>query len=92
MMKDTPRTFVGATAFCVKGMCCAQCQRAVTTEISQIAGVQAVAVDLTTGSVKVTVAQPVDRAEIAAAVVRRGFIFIPDASSWPWRAAGLSTS
>jgi len=26
---------------------------------------------------QVTVAQPVDRAEIAAAVVRRGFIFIP---------------
>ena len=77
MLDSTPRTFVGATTFQVTGMTCGHCQRAVTEEISRIPGIQGVAVDLATGSVTVTVIQPVDRADIAHAVDEAGYTLIP---------------
>lgn len=77
MRNDTPRTFIGATTFSVRGMTCAHCQRAVTEEIGQIDGVDTVAVDLASGTVTVTVHQPVDRADIAAAVDEAGYALVP---------------
>jgi copper chaperone CopZ len=77
MLKDTPRTFIGATTFQVTGMTCGHCQRAVTEEISRIPGVQEVAVDLAAGSVTVTATQPVDRADVALAVDEAGYTLIP---------------
>jgi copper ion binding protein len=77
MLDNTPRTFVGATTFQVAGMTCDHCKRAVTGEIGRIPGVQGVAVDLPTGSVTVTVTQPVDRADIAHAVGEAGYTLIP---------------
>ncbi|HEY7010490.1 MAG TPA: cation transporter [Jatrophihabitantaceae bacterium] len=77
MLSETPRTFVGTTTFQVVGMTCGHCQRAVTDEVSQITGVDSVAVDLATGSVTVTAAQPVDRADIAAAVDEAGYALVP---------------
>jgi copper chaperone CopZ len=77
MLKDTPRTFIGATTFQVTGMTCGHCQRAVTEEISRIPGVQEVAVDLAAGSVTVTATQPVDRADVAHAVDEAGYTLIP---------------
>ena len=77
MLEDTPRTFVGATTFQVVGMTCGHCQRAVTEEISRIAGIQGVTVDLATGSVTVTVTQPVDRADVARAVGEAGYTLTP---------------
>jgi copper chaperone CopZ len=77
MLEDTPRTFVGATTFQVADMTCGHCQRAVTEEISRIPGIQAVAVDLATGTVTVTATQPVDRADIAHAVGEAGYTLIP---------------
>jgi copper chaperone CopZ len=77
MLEDTPRTFVGATTFQVAGMTCGHCQRAVTEEISRIPGIQAVAVDLATGTVTVTATQPVDRADIAHAIGEAGYTLIP---------------
>jgi copper chaperone CopZ len=77
MLNSTPRTFIGATTFQVTGMTCGHCQRAVTEEISRIPGVHSVAVDLATGSVTVTVIQPVDRADIAHAVDEAGYTLIP---------------
>ena len=73
MLSGTPRTFIGATTFSVTGMTCAYCQRAVAQEISQIDGVDTVAVDLASGTVTVTAAGPVDRADIAAAVEAAGY-------------------
>ena len=77
MLKSTPRTFIGATTFQVTGMTCGHCQRAVTEEISQIPGIQGVTVDLATGTVTVTAAQPVDRADVARAVDEAGYTLIP---------------
>lgn len=77
MLSETPRTFVGTTTFQVIGMTCSHCQRAVTEEVSQIAGVDSVAVDLGTGSVTVTAGQPIDRADIAAAVDEAGYTLVP---------------
>ena len=77
MLASTPRTFIGATTFQVTGMTCGHCQRAVADEISRLPGVQGVAVDLATGCVTVTAAQPVDRAEVALAVGEAGYTLIP---------------
>ena len=75
--RQTPRTFVGATTFQITGMTCGHCQRAVTEEISRIPGIRGVAVDLATGSVTVTAAQPVDRTDVARAVGEAGYTLIP---------------
>jgi copper chaperone CopZ len=77
MLSSTPRTFVGSTTFTVTGMTCAHCRRAVTEEISAVAGVDSVSVDLATGTVSVTAGRPVDRADIAAAVDEAGYVLVP---------------
>ena len=77
MLSDTPRTFVGSTTFTVTGMTCDHCRRAVTQEISAVDGVESVDVDLSSGTVTVSTARPVDRAEIAAAVDEAGYVLVP---------------
>ena len=77
MLEDTPRTFIGATTFQVTGMTCSHCERAVTEEISGIPGIQGVTVDLATGTVTVTAAQPVDRTDVAHAVGEAGYTLTP---------------
>jgi copper chaperone CopZ len=77
MRNETPLTFVGTTTFQVTGMTCGHCQRAVTEEISRIPGVQDVTVDLPTGGVTITAAQPVDRADVACAVDEAGYALVP---------------
>lgn len=77
MLSNTPRTFVGSTTFTVIGMTCEHCQRAVTEEISNVAGVESVTVELTTGTVTVTASRSVDRADIAAAVDEAGYTLAP---------------
>ena len=77
MLSDTPRTFIGSTTFTVTGMTCDHCRRAVTEEISAVEGVESVAVDLASGTVTVATAQPVDRADIAAAVDEAGYVLVP---------------
>ena len=77
MLSNTPRTFIGSTTFTVTGMTCAHCQRAITQEITAVAGVESVTVDLASGTVIVTAGQPVDRADIAAAVDEAGYALIP---------------
>jgi copper chaperone CopZ len=58
-------------------MTCDHCRRAVTEEISAVAGVESVAVDLASGTVTVCAARPVDRADIAAAVDEAGYALVP---------------
>jgi copper ion binding protein len=77
MLSSTPRTFVGRTTFQVTGMTCAHCRRVVTEEIGRVDGVDAVTVDLPSGTVTVAVTRPVDRADIARAVDEAGYILIP---------------
>ncbi|MGW3507992.1 heavy-metal-associated domain-containing protein [Streptomyces sp. NPDC000994] len=77
MLSGTPRTFIGSTTFEVSGMTCVHGVRSVTEEISSVAGVESVTVDLATGSVTVTASQPVDRADVAAAVDEAGYALVP---------------
>lgn len=61
------------TTYTVEGMTCGHCANAVTEEITRIAGVERVDVDVASGSVVVTSERPVDRAEVAAAVDEAGY-------------------
>ena len=76
MHEHTARTFIGTTTFQVTGMTCGHCERAVTEEISRIPGVRGVTVELATGGVTVTAAQPVDRADIGHAVDEAGYTLV----------------
>jgi copper ion binding protein len=77
MITNTTRTFVGTTTFQVGGMTCDHCRTAVTTEVSAVPGVQAVTVDVEAGTVTVSVDQPVDQSDIAAAVDEAGYTLLP---------------
>jgi copper chaperone CopZ len=77
MLSGTPHTFIGSTTFTVSGMTCGHCERAVTEEITAITGVESVTVDLPTGAVTVAAAEPVDRADIAAAIHQAGYTLLP---------------
>ncbi len=77
MLNHSPHNFVGTTTFTVAGMTCGHCERAVSSEIGAIDGIETVEVDLASGSVTVTAATPVDRADIAAAVDEAGYTLAP---------------
>ena len=77
MLFGTPRTFVGSTTFTVNGMTCAHCERAITQEISAVACFESFLVDVDNGKVSVSATQPVDRADIAAAVDEAGYALVP---------------
>jgi copper chaperone len=57
----------------VTGMTCGHCVASVTEEVSALGGVEDVQVDLQTGRVDVTSAEPLDRAAVAAAVEEAGY-------------------
>ena len=54
-------------------MTCDHCVRAVETEVAKIAGVGSVSVDLAAGQVTLRSDDPVDPAEVKAAVEEAGF-------------------
>jgi copper chaperone len=57
----------------VSGMTCGHCVASVTEEISEIAGVERVDVVLESGAVTITSADPLDPADVEAAVVGAGY-------------------
>ena len=57
----------------VVGMTCDHCVRSVTEEVSAVAGVSAVDVDLRTGQVKVTTHEAVPVTKIREAVEEAGY-------------------
>lgn len=59
--------------YTVTGMTCQHCVTAVTEEVSEIPGVTDVQVDLGTGRVRVSSAQPLDEAAVRAAVEEAGY-------------------
>ena len=61
------------STYMVKGMTCGHCVRSVTEEVSEVAGVRGVDVDLASGRVTVSSAQPVDDAAVRAAVAEAGY-------------------
>ncbi|MEW2574951.1 heavy-metal-associated domain-containing protein [Streptomyces syringium] len=61
------------TVYKVQGMTCGHCETAVTKEVSAIAGVTGVTVDVAAGLVTVTTTDEPDEARIAAAVDEAGY-------------------
>lgn len=61
------------TRYTVKGMTCAHCVSAVTTEVGRIEGVTGVDVDLATGSVTVSSTAAPDGEAIREAVDEAGY-------------------
>ena len=72
MMRHTPRTFVGTTTFEVTGMACGHCADALAGAVRALPGITAVAVELASGVVTVTAAEPVDRTDVADAIDTTG--------------------
>jgi copper chaperone CopZ len=58
----------------VTGMTCGHCVASVTEEVSGLAGVEDVQVDLESGRVVVTSAAELDPADMAAAVEEAGYV------------------
>ena len=61
------------STYTVTGMTCGHCVASVTEEVAEIDGVTDVAVDLPTGAVTVTSTQPLDEAQVRAAVEEAGY-------------------
>ena len=59
--------------FTVTGMTCGHCATSVSEEISELEGVQDVAVVVETGAVTVTSAAPLAEADVRAAVEEAGY-------------------
>lgn len=59
--------------YAVEGMTCGHCAAAVTREVSAVAGITDVAVDVAAGTVTVTAAETPDDASLAAAVTEAGY-------------------
>jgi copper chaperone CopZ len=64
---------MSTTTYTVTGMTCGHCVASVTEEISEIAGVTDVAVELSTGAVTVTSTEPVNDADVRTAVEEAGY-------------------
>ncbi|QNN51830.1 heavy-metal-associated domain-containing protein [Nocardioides mesophilus] len=65
---------MSTTTYQVTGMTCGHCVSSVTSEVSEIAGVTDVRVDLASGQVTVTSSgDPVDPAQVRAAVEEAGY-------------------
>ena len=62
-----------ASTYTVKGMTCEHCVRSLTEEVSEVPGVTAVDVDLSSGRVTVSSEQPVDESAVRAAVAEAGY-------------------
>ena len=61
------------TTYTVTGMTCSHCVASVTEEVQEIPGVEDVAVDLPTGSVTITSAEPIADDAVRAAVEEAGY-------------------
>jgi copper chaperone len=61
------------STYTVTGMTCEHCVASVTEEISEIAGVSAVDVELSTGAVTVTSAEPIAETDVRSAVEEAGY-------------------
>ena len=57
----------------VTGMTCGHCVASVTEELGELDGVRDVSVVLDTGTVTLTSTQPLDRADVQAAVEEAGY-------------------
>ncbi|MEV4177146.1 cation transporter [Nonomuraea sp. NPDC049709] len=64
---------MSTVTYTVKGMTCGHCVSSVKEEVSEVAGVTSVEVDLASGLLTVDSDGPVDAAKIVAAVEEAGY-------------------
>ena len=64
------------TTYTVSGMTCGHCVQAVTTEVSALPRVTAVAIDLPTGAVTVTSDVTIDVDAVRAAIDEAGYALV----------------
>jgi copper chaperone CopZ len=64
---------MSTATYTVTGMTCGHCAASVSEEISEIAGVEDVAVVVETGAVTVTSTAPLDESAVRAAVEEAGY-------------------
>lgn len=76
-MPMTPRVFIGTATVKVAGPLCGHCLDAVAASVRHVPGIRSVAVDHLAGTVTVVADQPVDRADVDAAVARTGHSPVP---------------
>ncbi len=76
-MSSTPRTFVGSATVRVAGAVCGHCLDAALASVRQVPGIRSVAVDQTQQTLTVVADEPVDRADVEAAVARTGHDVAP---------------
>ncbi|GAA2002770.1 heavy-metal-associated domain-containing protein [Catenulispora subtropica] len=75
--KETTVSENATTAvYTVSGMTCGHCVKSVTEEVSAIAGVTAVDVDLASGKVTVTSTAPLAEKDVEAAVDEAGYVLV----------------
>lgn len=61
------------STYTVTGMTCGHCVASVTEEVTEIPGVESVEVDLPSGAVTITSAEPLDDDAVRAAVQEAGY-------------------
>ncbi len=71
------RDIMSIQTFTVSGMTCGHCVQAVTAELTKLADVSDVTVDLATGVATVESSRPLDSTEVAAAVDEAGYELAP---------------
>ena len=64
---------MSTSTYVVTGMTCGHCVASVTEEVSEVDGVQDVSVDLATGALTVTSAEPLADDAVRAAVEEAGY-------------------
>lgn len=70
----SPQQSTSTQTFTVTGMTCGHCVASVTEEVSEIAGVENVDIDLATGSVTITSSTPLEDDAVRAAVEEAGYV------------------
>lgn len=68
---------MASSTYTVKGMTCDHCANSVTAEVSKIAGVTDVAVDIKAGRVTLTSTAPVSDQAVTEAVEEAGYEIVP---------------
>jgi copper chaperone CopZ len=68
---------VPSSTYTVKGMTCDHCAGSVTAEVTKIAGVTEVAVDVAAGRLTVVSSSPVPAAAVEEAVEEAGYAVVP---------------
>lgn len=66
---------MSTVTYSVEGMSCQHCVNAITSEVTKVAGVADVAVDLAAKTVTVT-GEPVDDAAVQAAIDKAGYTVV----------------